>query len=51
MNGLKAIYNALNDATGHEIYVDQKVAQGAIISLNRMMDFAAEAQLKVKGNA
>jgi quinolinate synthase len=51
MNGLKAIYNALNDATGHEIYVDEKVAKGALVSLNRMMDFAAEAQLTVKGNA
>ncbi|MGB5446963.1 MAG: quinolinate synthase NadA [Psychromonas sp.] len=51
MNGLKAIYNALNDSTGHEIHVDQEVAQGALVSLNRMMDFAAEQQLKVKGNA
>ncbi|ABM02582.1 quinolinate synthetase [Psychromonas ingrahamii 37] len=51
MNGLKAVYNALNDATGHEIYVDEKVAQGALVSLDRMMNFAAEAQLTVKGNA
>ncbi|WP_354623963.1 quinolinate synthase NadA [Psychromonas sp. MME2] len=51
MNGLKAIYNALTDATGHEIYVDEKVAQGALVSLNRMLDFAAEQQLKVQGNA
>ena len=51
MNGLKAIYNALNDATGHEIHVDETVAKGALISLNRMLDFAAEQQLKVKGNA
>lgn len=51
MNGLKSIYNALNDAAGHEIFVDEKTAQGALVSLNRMMDFAAEAQLKVKGNA
>jgi quinolinate synthase len=27
------------------------VAEGALISLNRMLDFAAEQQLKVKGNA
>lgn len=51
MNGLKAIYNSLNDATGHEIHADQTVAKGALVSLNRMLDFAAEQQLKVKGNA
>jgi quinolinate synthase len=51
MNGLKSIYNALIETTGHEIFVDEKTAQGALVSLNRMMDFAAEAQLKVKGNA
>ncbi|WP_028864195.1 quinolinate synthase NadA [Psychromonas aquimarina] len=51
MNGLKAIYDSLNDASGHEIDVDPEVAQGALVSLNRMLDFAAEQQLKVKGNA
>ncbi len=51
MNGLKAIYNSLTDATGHEVDVDETVAQGALVSLNRMLDFAAEQQLKVKGNA
>lgn len=51
MNGLKAIYNALTDATGHEIHVPETVAQGALVSLNRMLDFAAEQHLKVKGNA
>jgi len=51
MNGLKAIYNALTDATGHEIHVPETVAQGALVSLNRMLDFAAEQQLNVKGNA
>lgn len=51
MNGLKSIYNALSDSTGHEIEVDETVAKGALVSLNRMMDFAAEQQLKVKGNA
>lgn len=51
MNGLKAIYNALNDATGHEVDVDAGVAKGALVSLDRMLDFAAEQQLKVKGNA
>jgi quinolinate synthase len=51
MNGLQAIYNALNDTTGHEVHVDASVAEGALVSLNRMLDFAAEQQLKVKGNA
>jgi len=51
MNGLKSIYNALTDASGHEIDVDPSVAKGALVSLDRMLDFAAEQQLKVKGNA
>ena len=51
MNGLKAIYNALTDSSGHEVDVNENVAQGALVSLNRMLDFAAELQLKVKGNA
>lgn len=51
MNGLKAVYDALSDATGHEIYVPEAVAKGALVSLNRMLDFAAEQQLKVQGNA
>ncbi len=51
MNGLKAIFNSLNDANGHQIDVDPSVAKGAIISLNRMLSFAAENQLKTKGNA
>jgi quinolinate synthase len=51
MNGLKAIHSALVDATGHEVDVDENVAQGALLSLDRMLDFATEQQLKVKGNA
>ena len=51
MNGLKSIYNALVDASGHEIDVDPIVAKGALVSLDRMLDFAAEQQLKVQGNA
>ena len=41
MNGLKAIYNSLHDNEGHEIDVDPIVAKGAIISLDRMLSFAA----------
>jgi quinolinate synthase len=51
MNGLKAIHDALVDATGHEVDVDENIAQGALKSLDRMLNFAAEQQLKVKGNA
>ncbi|AGH81807.1 quinolinate synthetase [Psychromonas sp. CNPT3] len=51
MNGLKAIYDALIDSNGHEVDVDKDIAKGALISLNRMLDFATEQQLKTKGNA
>ncbi|MCK5818468.1 MAG: quinolinate synthase NadA [Psychromonas sp.] len=51
MNSLKAIFNALNNAKGHNIDVDPSVAKGAMISLDRMLSFAAEHQLKTKGNA
>jgi quinolinate synthase len=51
MNGLKAIHSALVDATGHEVDVDENVAKGALVSLDRMLQFATEQQLKVKGNA
>ncbi|WP_094752262.1 quinolinate synthase NadA [Psychromonas sp. CD1] len=51
MNGLKAIYEALTDSDGHEIDVDKDIAKGAIISLDRMLNFAKEQQLKVQGNA
>ncbi|KJF82717.1 quinolinate synthase NadA [Photobacterium angustum] len=52
MNGLKAIYTALNDGgEQHEIFVDESLREKSLIPLNRMLDFAAELQLKVKGNA
>ena len=51
MNGLKAIYSSLHDNDGHEIEVDAIVAKGAIVSLDRMLSFATENQLKTKGNA
>jgi quinolinate synthase len=41
MNGLEAIYQSLTDNTGHEIFVDESVRQGALVSLNRMLDFSA----------
>ncbi|OAN18423.1 quinolinate synthase [Photobacterium jeanii] len=52
MNGLKAIEQALRDGgSEHEIFVDESLREKSLIPLNRMLDFAAELQLKVKGNA
>ncbi|UTP72552.1 quinolinate synthase NadA [Alteromonas sp. LMIT006] len=44
MNGLEAIYQSLTDNNGHEIQVEETVRQGALRSLNRMLDFAASLQ-------
>ncbi|AWX00620.1 quinolinate synthase [Enterobacter hormaechei] len=42
MNGLKAISEALeNGGAAHEIHVDAALREGALIPLNRMLDFAA----------
>ncbi|GAA0853410.1 quinolinate synthase NadA [Aliiglaciecola litoralis] len=49
MNGLKAIYDALNDGSGHEIHVADDLREKALIPLNRMLDFSA--QLKAQANA
>ena len=53
MNGLAAIENALTatDLTQHQIFVDDSLREGALIPLRRMLDFAAQLQLKVTGNA
>jgi len=53
MNGLEAIENALTNPNPveHEIFVDESLREGALIPLRRMLDFAAELKLKVKGNA
>lgn len=51
MNGLKSIADALERPTGKEIFVDKDLATKALIPLHRMLDFAAENKLKVKGNA
>ncbi|QDP00989.1 quinolinate synthase NadA [Thalassotalea sp. PS06] len=42
MNGLKAIHDALIDGTGREIFVDMDLRDGALKSLNRMLDFSAQ---------
>lgn len=51
MNGLQAIESALVDGEGHEIFVDEKLAEEAMLPLTRMLGFAAENKVKVKGNA
>jgi quinolinate synthase len=51
MNGLKAIEEALIDATGKEVFVDEALIDKALVPLNRMLGFAKNNQIKVKGNA
>ena len=52
MNGLQAIAEGLqNGGSEHEIHVDNALREAALIPLNRMLDFAAQLKLKVKGNA
>lgn len=49
MNGLKAIYDALSDGSGHEIFVDGDLRSKALIPLDRMLSFSAEhASQKLK---
>jgi len=53
MNGLPAVEASLvdTDKTDHEIFVDEALRLKALIPLNRMLDFAKELNMKVKGNA
>ena len=51
MNGLKSISEALENPLGKEITVDADLAEKALIPLHSMLNFAADNQLKVKGNA
>ena len=51
MNGLKSIVDALESPLGKEIIVDTTLAKKSLIPLHRMLNFAAENKLKVKGNA
>ncbi|CAH0526305.1 quinolinate synthase NadA [Vibrio hippocampi] len=52
MNGLKAIEAALTEGgQEHEIFVDEALRLKSLIPLNRMLDFAEQLQIKVKGNA
>ena len=51
MNGLKAIEEALTDASGHEIFVDAALRDRALLPLDRMLGFAKTNRVAVKGNA
>ncbi|MDW6092690.1 quinolinate synthase NadA [Vibrio rhizosphaerae] len=52
MNGLEAIEQALRDGgEEHEIFVDESIRVKSLIPLNRMLDFAEQLNLSVKGNA
>lgn len=52
MNGLEAIRDALlNGGQTHEIQVDEATRIKAMIPLERMLNFAADLRMKVKGNA
>lgn len=50
MNDLDSTISTLEQGN-NEVFVDPELARRAMIPLNRMLDFAAEYQLKVKGNA
>lgn len=52
MNGLKAIADSLEQGGAkYEMHVDPQLRERALVPLNRMLDFAAELRLSVKGNA
>ncbi len=52
MNGLKAIEQALREGgEEHEIFVDEALRVKSLIPLNRMLDFAEQLNMQVKGNA
>lgn len=51
MNGLKALKQALIDPRGKEVFVDVDLAKQAMVSLSRMLNFAAELKMQIKGNA
>ncbi|ASD66636.1 MULTISPECIES: quinolinate synthase NadA [Pseudoalteromonas] len=44
MNGLQAIEEALISPQGKEVFVDMELREGALRSLNRMLDFSASLQ-------
>ena len=51
MNGLEAMRDALLAHEGKEIFVEEALRQRALVPLDRMLGFAAELNMKLKGNA
>lgn len=52
MNGLHAIAMGLEQGgTTHEIHIDAALRERALTPLNRMLQFASDLKLKIKGNA
>lgn len=52
MNGLQAIANGLEQGgSEHEVLVSEALREGALIPLNRMLTFARDLKIKVRGNA
>lgn len=51
MNGLQALKEALTNPQGKEIFVEPSLATRAMVPLNRMLDFAAQLKMQIKGNA
>jgi quinolinate synthase len=50
MNSLEMLANVF-DSTNNEVFVDQNIIPKAVKPLKRMLDFAAELKMQVKGNA
>ncbi|MDX6913236.1 quinolinate synthase NadA [Hafnia paralvei] len=52
MNGLHAIAMGLEQGgSNHEIHIDAALRERALIPLNRMLQFASDLKLNIKGNA
>ncbi|MBA6414238.1 quinolinate synthase NadA [Parahaliea sp. F7430] len=50
MNELEALANVF-DQSHNEVFVDPQLGERAMVPLRRMLDFAAELKVQVKGNA
>lgn len=50
MNSLQSLFNSLNTGS-NAVLVDEALGEKAMIPLQRMLDFAAQNQLQVKGKA
>ena len=50
MNSLPRLYDSLRDLS-QEVHVDRQLGERAMVPLQRMLDFAAEQRLTVKGSA